>query len=66
MNTRIPCHCGSHTMSTTKMGGDTRSARSDFFQLKNDRFVHTITQEKRSIKPGECRGGILADEMGMV
>lgn len=28
-------------------------------------FVHTITQEKRSIKPGECRGGILADEMGM-
>ena len=24
-----------------------------------------ITKEKRSTKPRECRGGILADEMGM-
>lgn len=28
-------------------------------------FIHTITRDKRSIKPPECRGGILADEMGM-
>ena len=29
------------------------------------RFIHKITHEKRSSKPYECRGGILADEMGM-
>ena len=28
-------------------------------------FIHSVTGEKRSTKPLECRGGILADEMGM-
>jgi len=31
----------------------------------NYRFIHRITHEKRSVRPKECCGGILADEMGM-
>ena len=53
-------------MSTTRMGKGIESACPDCFEIKSNRFSHMITQEKRSVKPRECRGGILADEMGMV
>lgn len=53
-------------MSTIRMGKDIGGPRPDSFKLITDRFIHTITRDKRSIKPPECRGGILADEMGMV
>ena len=53
-------------MSTTRMGKGIECACPGIFQLNSNRFNHMITQEKRSVKPRECRGGILADEMGMV
>lgn len=52
-------------MSIIEIGKNKRS-RLGFFQLITGRFINMITREKRSIKPPECRGGILADEMGMV
>ena len=48
------------------MGKGIECACPDLSQLKFNRFSHMITQEKRYAKPRECRGGILADEMGMV
>lgn len=53
-------------MSTTRMGKGIECACPGILQLNSNRFNHMITQEKRSVKPRECRGGILADEMGMV
>ena len=48
------------------MGKGIECVCPDFFELNSNRFNHMITQEKVSVKPRECRGGILADEMGMV
>ncbi len=38
---------------------------TEMLRFFNDRFIHEITHEKRSVRPEECCGGILADEMGM-